>query len=57
MEMGGLIRLNKDTGEMIFHNKANSGVPDHHVWALAFDAQGTYGLGLGVAWLSIVKVG
>ena len=56
---GGLTRLSKTTGKMVFYDEANSGLPDNDVWSLARDARGnlwigTYGGGLaqfdGTTW-------
>jgi len=55
---GGLVKLNKSTGEIIVYDKWNSKLPDNWVYAIAIDGQGnkwigTYG-GLakfdGVSW-------
>ena len=41
----GLTRLNKATGEMVFYNKANSGLPYNDILALAIDTQGNIWVG------------
>jgi streptogramin lyase len=56
---GGLVKLNKSTGEFIVYDKWNSKLPDNYVTAIAIDEQrnkwiGTWGGGLakfdGVNW-------
>jgi hypothetical protein len=56
---GGLVKLNKSTGQFIVYGKWNSKLPDNHVTSVAIDGQGnkwigTYGGGLakfdGVNW-------
>jgi ligand-binding sensor domain-containing protein len=56
---GGLVKLNKSTGDFIIYNKWNSKLPDNYVLAIAIDRQenkwiGTWGGGLakfdGVNW-------
>jgi ligand-binding sensor domain-containing protein len=42
---GGLVRLNKMTGEFIIYDKWNSGLPDNDVRAIAIDAQGNKWIG------------
>ncbi len=42
---GGLIKLNKATGEMAFCNRGNSGLPDNSIKALAVDGQGDLWIG------------
>ena len=37
----GLVRFTKSDGEMTFYNKANSGLPENHISALASDGHGT----------------
>jgi ligand-binding sensor domain-containing protein len=57
---GGLVKLNKYTGQFIVYDKWNSQLPDNSVQAIAIDEQGnkwigTYGGGLakfdGVNWI------
>ena len=57
---GGLVKLNKSTGEIIVYDKWNSKLPDNWVYAIAIDGQvnkwiGTYSGGLakfdGVNWI------
>jgi ligand-binding sensor domain-containing protein len=36
---GGLVKLNKSTGDFIIYNKWNSKLPDNHVLAIAVDGQ------------------
>jgi ligand-binding sensor domain-containing protein len=42
---GGLVKLNKTTGEFIVYNKWNSKLPDNWVWAIAIDGQGNKWIG------------
>ena len=42
---GGLVKLNKTTGEITFYNKANSGLPDNDVRSLAIDGSGNKWIG------------
>ncbi|MCR4416766.1 MAG: hypothetical protein NUV92_03360, partial [Ignavibacteria bacterium] len=42
---GGLVRIDKRTGNMTFYNKANSGLPDNRVRAKAIDGQGNKWIG------------
>ena len=41
----GLTRINKTTGEKVFYNKANSGLPDNNVCSLAIDGNGNKWIG------------
>jgi ligand-binding sensor domain-containing protein len=45
---GGLVKLNKSTGEFIVYDKWNSKLPDNYVLAIAIDGRGTNGLELGL---------
>ncbi len=50
---GGLVKLDKTTGEFIVYDKLNSGLPDNDVYGIAVDGQGnkwigTYGGGLAL---------
>jgi ligand-binding sensor domain-containing protein len=42
---GGLVKLNKSTGEFIVYDKWNSKLPDNHVLAIAVDGQGNKWIG------------
>lgn len=42
---GGLTRFNKNTGEMIFYNKANSELPTNWVTSVAVDLKGNKWIG------------
>jgi sugar lactone lactonase YvrE len=42
---GGLVKLNKSTGEIIVYGKWNSKLPDNYVSAIAIDAQGNKWIG------------
>ncbi|MAT58772.1 MAG: hypothetical protein CMF23_12440 [Ignavibacteriae bacterium] len=42
---GGLVKLNKLTGETIFYNKSNSGLPDNDVISIAIDESGNKWIG------------
>ncbi len=42
---GGLIHLNKNTGNKVFYNTANSKLPNNNVYAIAIDAQGNKWIG------------
>ena len=44
---GGLVKLDKTNGNMTFYNKANSGLPDNRVLAIAIDGQGNKWIGTG----------
>ena len=45
---GGLVKLNKSTGEIIVYAKWNSKLPDNYVRAIAIDGQGNKWIGTGV---------
>ena len=42
---GGLIKMNKITGEIIHFDKANSGLPDNNVSTITIDAEGNKWIG------------
>ncbi|MEN3039522.1 MAG: two-component regulator propeller domain-containing protein, partial [Candidatus Kryptonium sp.] len=42
---GGLVRIDKTTGSTTFYNKANSGLPDNYILAIAIDGQGNKWIG------------
>ena len=42
---GGLVKLNKSTGEFIVYNKWNSKLPNNFVYAIAIDGQGNKWIG------------
>ncbi len=42
---GGLVKLDKTTGNMTFYNRSNSGLPDNWVLAIAIDGQGNKWIG------------
>ena len=42
---GGLVKLNKVTGETTFYNRGNSGLPDNWVWSIAIDGSGNKWIG------------
>jgi ligand-binding sensor domain-containing protein len=44
---GGLVKLNKSTGEFIVYDKWNSKLPDNFVFAIAIDGQGNKWVGTG----------
>jgi ligand-binding sensor domain-containing protein len=44
---GGLIKLNKSTGEFIVYDKWNSKLPDNFVFAIAIDGMGNKWIGTG----------
>jgi ligand-binding sensor domain-containing protein len=44
---GGLVKLNKSTGELIVYGNWNSGLPDNVVNAIAIDVQGNKWIGTG----------
>jgi hypothetical protein len=44
---GGLVKLNKSTGEIIVYDKWNSKLPDNYVNAIAIDGQGNKWIGTG----------
>ena len=44
---GGLVKLNKLTGEFIVYEKWNSGLPNNYVRAIAIDGQGNKWIGTG----------
>ena len=47
---GGLVKLDKTTGEMTFYNSANSGLPHNDVSALAMDGSNIWiGTSIGLA--------
>jgi len=43
---GGLVRINRITGEKMFYNKVNSGLPDNSINAIAVDKDGNKWIGL-----------
>jgi len=45
---GGLVGHDKTTGEQVFFNKANSGLPANHVTSIAIDQSGTKWVGTKV---------
>jgi ligand-binding sensor domain-containing protein len=49
---GGLVKLNKSTGEFIVYDKWNSKLPDNFVWAIAIDGQGNKWIGTAVGGLA-----
>ncbi len=42
---GGLVKLDKTTGEFIVYGTWNSGLPDNYVFAIAIDGQGNKWIG------------
>jgi ligand-binding sensor domain-containing protein len=44
--VGGLVKLNKLTGEVIVYDKWNSGLPSNYINAIAIDRQGNKWIGL-----------
>ena len=42
---GGLVKLNKETDEIAFYNRANANLPDNHIRALAIDSSGYLWIG------------
>jgi ligand-binding sensor domain-containing protein len=42
---GGLVKLQKTTGDAIFYNKLNSGLPINYVYSIAKDGSGTKWIG------------
>nr|MBC8489071.1 hypothetical protein [Bacteroidota bacterium] len=44
---GGLVKIDKTTGIPTFYNKANSGLPDNWVYAIAIDESVTKWIGTG----------
>jgi ligand-binding sensor domain-containing protein len=44
---GGLVKLNKTTGEELFFNRGNSGLPDNEVTSIAIDGSGNKWIGTG----------
>lgn len=42
---GGLVKLNKNTEQTTFYNRANSGIPDNHILSLAIDSSNNVWLG------------
>ena len=42
---GGLVKLNKETGESTFYNNSNSGLPGNYVLSLAIDGSGNMWIG------------
>ena len=51
---GGIVKLNKNTDEITFYNRANSGIPDNHVLSLAVDS--SQNLWLGTKYYGIGKL-
>jgi ligand-binding sensor domain-containing protein len=49
---GGLVKLNKSTGEFIVYDKWNSKLPDNYVLAIAIDGQGNKWIGTWFGGLS-----
>jgi ligand-binding sensor domain-containing protein len=44
---GGLVKLNKLTGNFVAYGEWNSGLPDNNVWAIVIDGQGNKWIGTG----------
>ncbi len=44
---GGLVKIDKTTGNTIFYNHVNSGLPDNYVGEIAIDSSGTKWFGTG----------
>ena len=44
---GGLVKIDRTTGNMTFYNRANSGLPSNWVWSIAIDGQGNKWIGTG----------
>jgi len=44
---GGLVKIDKTTGNTVFYNHANSGLPSNDVRSLAIDGNGTKWIGTG----------
>jgi len=42
---GGLVKLNKETEEIAFYNRANANLPDNHIRTLAIDSSGYLWIG------------
>lgn len=42
---GGLVKLNKETEDLTFFNRANANLPDNHIRALALDSSGYLWIG------------
>ncbi len=42
---GGLVKINKETEEIAFYNRANANLPDNHIRALAIDSSGNLWIG------------
>ena len=43
----GLAKINKATGQTVFYNKANSGLPDNDVFSIMLDSSGVAWIGTG----------
>jgi len=56
-EGGGLVRINRITGETMFYNKANSGLPDNRVNAIAIDNAGNKWIGTNGGGLAVYREG
>jgi len=53
----GLVRLNKTSGEKVFYNTANSGLPDNRVMSLAIDGRGNKWIGTWFGGLAVYNKG
>ncbi|MEN6512092.1 MAG: two-component regulator propeller domain-containing protein, partial [Chloroherpetonaceae bacterium] len=42
---GGLVSIDKTTGDPTFYNSSNSGLPNNYVWSIAIDGSGTKWIG------------
>ena len=47
---GGLVKIDKTSGEIAFYNRANSGLPHNQVNSIAIDDSGNKWIGTGVEW-------
>jgi hypothetical protein len=54
---GGLVKIDKTSGASFFYNKANSGLPDNNVLAIAIDVSGNKWIGTVFGGLAVYKEG
>ena len=54
---GGLVKIDKTSGEPTFYNKTNSGLPSNWVYAIAIDGNGNKWIGTDGGGLAVYNEG
>lgn len=54
---GGLVKINKTSGETTFYNRANSGLPSNRVYSIAIDGSGNKWIGTGGGGFAVYNEG